>query len=188
MTGRSVGSVSEAGAVGVRGTVGAWRLAGLALEHAVKVRDRLKPTGERHFVHPLRCGRQQLRGLLDSHAGDVVRERQPCRAAEDATEMVGTEPDTVCDLRNTKRLVKVGVDVFAGADDTGRSVLAGSGQIAIGQRREIEGKHPEQLPPEYLLHSDTKWRGVIDYIAGMSDQYALKTAEELSLLTPKSKP
>ena len=49
-------------------------------------------------------------------------------------------------------------------------------------------KHPEQLPPEYLLHNDTKWRGVIDYIAGMSDQYALKTAEELSLLTPKSKP
>ncbi len=49
-------------------------------------------------------------------------------------------------------------------------------------------KHPEKLPPEYQLHSDEKWRGVIDYIAGMSDQYALKTAEELSLLTPKSKP
>jgi dGTPase len=49
-------------------------------------------------------------------------------------------------------------------------------------------KHPQQLPPEYLLHNDTKWRGVIDYIAGMSDQFALKTAEELSLLTPKSKP
>ena len=49
-------------------------------------------------------------------------------------------------------------------------------------------KHPKQLPPEYLLHNDTKWRGVIDYIAGMSDQFALKTAEELSLLTPKSKP
>jgi dGTPase len=41
-------------------------------------------------------------------------------------------------------------------------------------------KHTEQLPPEYLLHSDLKWRGVIDTIAGMTDQYALKTAEELS--------
>ena len=49
-------------------------------------------------------------------------------------------------------------------------------------------KHPKKLPPEYLLHSDKKWRGVIDYIAGMTDQYALKTAEELSLLTPKIKP
>jgi dGTPase len=49
-------------------------------------------------------------------------------------------------------------------------------------------KHKRELPPEYLLHSEDKWRGVIDYIAGMTDQYALKTAEELSLLTPKSKP
>lgn len=49
-------------------------------------------------------------------------------------------------------------------------------------------KHPEKLPREYQLHSDENWRGVIDYIAGMSDQFALKTAEELSLLTPKSKP
>jgi dGTPase len=49
-------------------------------------------------------------------------------------------------------------------------------------------KHPQKLPSEYLLHSDDKWRGVIDYIAGMTDQYALKIAEELSLLTPKSKP
>ncbi len=49
-------------------------------------------------------------------------------------------------------------------------------------------KHPQELPPEYLLHSDKKWRGVIDYIAGMTDQYALKKAEELSLLNPKIKP
>jgi len=44
-------------------------------------------------------------------------------------------------------------------------------------------EHPRELPPEYLLHSDTEWRGVIDYIANMTDQYALKTAEKLSLLT-----
>jgi dGTPase len=47
---------------------------------------------------------------------------------------------------------------------------------------------PEKLPPEYLQHSDENWRGVIDYIAGMTDQYALKIAEELSLLTAKIKP
>ena len=40
--------------------------------------------------------------------------------------------------------------------------------------------NPEKLPPEYLLHSDVKWRGVVDYIACMTDQYALKTAEELA--------
>jgi dGTPase len=48
--------------------------------------------------------------------------------------------------------------------------------------------NPEKLPPEYLQHSDENWRGVIDYIASMTDQYALKTAEELSLLTSKIKP
>jgi dGTPase len=45
-------------------------------------------------------------------------------------------------------------------------------------------EHTEALPPEYLLHSDMNWRGVIDIIASMTDQYALKTAAELSLLTP----
>jgi dGTPase len=40
--------------------------------------------------------------------------------------------------------------------------------------------HPQELPPEYRLHNDLKWRGVIDNIAGMTDQYALKTAEELA--------
>jgi dGTPase len=47
---------------------------------------------------------------------------------------------------------------------------------------------PEKLLPEYLQHSDENWRGVLDYIAGMTDQYALKIAEELSLLTAKIKP
>ena len=49
-------------------------------------------------------------------------------------------------------------------------------------------KHRRKLPSEYLLHSDDKWRGVIDYIAGMTDLYALKITEELSLLTPKITP
>ncbi|MDD5288626.1 MAG: deoxyguanosinetriphosphate triphosphohydrolase [Dehalococcoidales bacterium] len=49
-------------------------------------------------------------------------------------------------------------------------------------------KRRKKLPAEYLLHSDDKWRGVIDYIAGMTDQYALQIAEELSLLNSKSKP
>ncbi len=40
-------------------------------------------------------------------------------------------------------------------------------------------KHAEKLPAEYRLHADTTERGVVDYIAGMTDQYALKLAEEL---------
>ena len=36
-----------------------------------------------------------------------------------------------------------------------------------------------KLPPEYRLHGDTTARKAVDYIAGMTDQYALNMAEEL---------
>ncbi|HEX9897298.1 MAG TPA: deoxyguanosinetriphosphate triphosphohydrolase [Dehalococcoidales bacterium] len=46
-------------------------------------------------------------------------------------------------------------------------------------------KHVKTLPTEYRLHGDDKSRWVIDYIAGMTDLYAQKIAEELSLLDDK---
>lgn len=48
--------------------------------------------------------------------------------------------------------------------------------------------HIRILPTEYRLHGDDKSRWVIDYIAGMTDQYAEKTAAELSLLDGKVAP
>jgi dGTPase len=39
--------------------------------------------------------------------------------------------------------------------------------------------HPEDIAAEYMLHSDFQWRAVVDNIAGMTDQFALKTAKEL---------
>jgi len=42
-------------------------------------------------------------------------------------------------------------------------------------------KHIDELPPEYSFYSDETERRVVDYIAGMTDQYALRIAEELSL-------
>jgi len=41
------------------------------------------------------------------------------------------------------------------------------------------GKHEDKLPPEYCLHGDDTERRVVDYIAGMTDQYATRVAEEL---------
>jgi dGTPase len=40
-------------------------------------------------------------------------------------------------------------------------------------------RHEDLLPAEYRLHSDTTERRVVDYIAGMTDQYALRLAEEV---------
>jgi len=40
-------------------------------------------------------------------------------------------------------------------------------------------EHKDRLPPEYLAFSEETERRVVDYIAGMTDQYALRLAEEL---------
>jgi len=43
-------------------------------------------------------------------------------------------------------------------------------------------EHEEKLPAEYRLGGDSRERRVVDYIAGMTDQYAMRVAEELALL------
>jgi dGTPase len=43
-------------------------------------------------------------------------------------------------------------------------------------------EHKDKLPPEYSFYSDEPERRVVDYIAGMTDQYAMRTAKELSLI------
>jgi dGTPase len=42
-------------------------------------------------------------------------------------------------------------------------------------------KHEEKLPPEYMGYSDETERRVVDYIAGMTDQYALNLACEFGI-------
>jgi len=42
-------------------------------------------------------------------------------------------------------------------------------------------KHEEKLPREYALYNEPLARRVVDYIAGMTDQYALRVAEESGL-------
>ncbi|MBI4180468.1 MAG: deoxyguanosinetriphosphate triphosphohydrolase [Chloroflexi bacterium] len=44
-------------------------------------------------------------------------------------------------------------------------------------------KHQAKLPPEYAFYSDEAEQRVVDYIAGMTDQYASRLAGELSLAT-----
>ncbi|MFQ5925409.1 MAG: deoxyguanosinetriphosphate triphosphohydrolase [Dehalococcoidia bacterium] len=45
--------------------------------------------------------------------------------------------------------------------------------------------HEEKLPPEYNLRNDSVERRVVDYIAGMTDNYALRLAEGFSPLEPR---
>ncbi len=48
-------------------------------------------------------------------------------------------------------------------------------------------EHKDKLPSEYSSYSDDTERRVVDYIAGMTDQYALRMAEELSLIKGKAR-
>ncbi len=47
--------------------------------------------------------------------------------------------------------------------------------------------HEDKLPSEYRFYSDEMEQRVVDYIAGMTDQYALRMAEELSLTKARAK-
>ena len=40
-------------------------------------------------------------------------------------------------------------------------------------------QNPEEIPPEYSLRGEIKERAVVDYIAGMTDRYALLKAEKI---------
>ncbi len=48
-------------------------------------------------------------------------------------------------------------------------------------------EHGDRLPSEYSLYDDDTERRIVDYIAGMTDQYALRVAEQLSLTKNKTK-
>ena len=40
-------------------------------------------------------------------------------------------------------------------------------------------EHPEELPEEYAMHADTTERSVTDYVAGMTDPFALRRAASI---------
>jgi dGTPase len=61
---------------------------------------------------------------------------------------------------------------------TGRADAENAKNVVIFLYRYFN-KHVDKLPEEYRRHADTTGRGVVDYIAGMTDQYALRLAEEL---------
>jgi dGTPase len=42
-------------------------------------------------------------------------------------------------------------------------------------------KHPDEMPPEYMHFSDEAERCVVDYIAGMTDQYATNLSKSISI-------
>jgi len=61
---------------------------------------------------------------------------------------------------------------------TGRADAANARDVVAYLYRYFNA-HADRLPAEYRLHADTVERGTVDYIAGMTDQYALNLAQDL---------
>jgi dGTPase len=97
----------------------------------------------------------------------------------------------VCDIMSNRPSIKMSPTVLSAAEtlrdflfehvytpSTGRADAENARNVIIFLWEYFK-EHMDKLPPEYRVHADTPERGVVDYIAGMTDQYALKLAEEL---------
>ena len=59
---------------------------------------------------------------------------------------------------------------------------AGRARMVVRLLYEHFTSHPDRLPRDYALDRASLDRGVVDYIAGMTDQYALQVAQEAGLI------
>ena len=95
-----------------------------------------------------------------------------------------------CDIITEKPAIKMSRQVLAATDVLRdflfervynlRSTLeeAEKAREAVRSLYQYFNEHEDELPSEYRLHGDTTERCVVDYIAGMTDQYAMRMAEE----------
>ncbi|MBI2852794.1 MAG: deoxyguanosinetriphosphate triphosphohydrolase [Chloroflexi bacterium] len=59
---------------------------------------------------------------------------------------------------------------------------AEKGRLVVRRLYEYFREHPDRLPPEYLLHSSGAEQGSVDYVAGMTDHFALRLMKEMEVL------
>jgi len=98
----------------------------------------------------------------------------------------------ICDIMSERPRIQMSLAVMSAAEtlrdflfervytpSTGRADAANARNVIIFLYQYFNA-HADKLPAEYRLHADTIERGVVDYIAGMTDQYALRLAEELN--------
>ena len=97
----------------------------------------------------------------------------------------------ICDIIEERPAIKMSPEVLAAANILRdflfeRVYNPNSNREETEKAREVVrslyryfNKHEDKMPDEYRLHRDTTERRVVDYIAGMTDQYAMRLAEEI---------
>ncbi len=97
----------------------------------------------------------------------------------------------VCDIIRERPAIKMSPPVLAAADvlrdflfkkvynprSTGEETRKAEQTVRF--LYQYFNEHDDKMPAEYRLYSDATDRRVVDYIAGMTDHYALRLAEEL---------
>jgi len=131
-------------------------------------------------------------GDLPSEASRVLGKSHSQRINSMVCDIIEQSWDVrVCDIIEERPAIKMSPEVLAAANIL-RDFLFERVYNPNSIREETEkarevvrslyhyfNKHEDKMPQEYRLHRDTTERRVVDYIAGMTDQYAMRMAEEL---------
>ena len=136
-------------------------------------------------------------GILDesdlpSKASKVLGKSHSHRINSMVSDIIEQSWDVrVCDIIEQRPAIKMSPEVLAAANIL-RDFLFERVYNPNSIREETENarevvrslyshfnKHEDKMPEEYRLHRDTTERRVVDYIAGMTDQYAMRLAEKL---------
>jgi len=95
------------------------------------------------------------------------------------------------DIIQTRPAIKMSPPVLSAANTVRNFLFEWVYNPSMGRAEAAEAKytvillyryytdHADRLPTEYRIHAETTEQGVVDYIAGMTDQYALSIAGEI---------
>ena len=131
-------------------------------------------------------------GDLPGEAAKVLGNSHSQRISNMVSDIIEQSWDVrVCDIIEERPAIKMSPEVLAAANIL-RDFLFERVYNPNSIREETEKarevvrklyshfkKHEDKMPEEYRFHRDSTERRVVDYIAGMTDQYAMKLAEEL---------
>jgi dGTPase len=129
---------------------------------------------------------------LPREAGEVLGTTHSGRINSMVCDIIEASWDArTCDIMNKRPAIRMSPPVRAAAE-TMRAFLferVYNPRAARKETRRAEAAvrslyryftdHPDALPPEYRRPGDTVARSAVDYIAGMTDQYASRMAKEL---------
>jgi len=111
---------------------------------------------------------------INSMVGDVIENSWAARSAAADKPAITMSPQVLAAANTLRDFLFKRVYNLRSAHDE-----AEKAREVVRRLYQYFKQHEDKLPREYLIHVNETEQGVVDYIAGMTDQYALRLAEEL---------